>query len=246
MAHPAQLSFFAEVVALFPEQLSGRVIDIGSHDLNGGPHQLIAPRSYLGVDLAPGANVHLIADGTHLPVPTGSFDTAMSSECFEHNPWWPLTLAEMARVTRPSGLVVFSAASTGRAEHGTTRSDGGTASPASVSRGREWYRNLTRRQVVRALDGLDLPTSLICIDRRVSDIYFAAVKEPTTDTDRHKLQHLADVLGARPGPNRYRHSRGSRLALHLFGDRVFRELDHARTRLLRRGRSSQVVPGKSQ
>lgn len=218
MAHPSQLGFFAELIERFPDRFAGRVVDIGSADLNGGPHTLIDPEFYLGVDLAVQDNVDLVSDGARLALADASFDVAMSSECLEHDLGWSSTIANMLRVTRPSGLVAFSAASTGRPEHGTTRSDGGKYSPATVAIGREWYGNLTTRKVRRALRGHGVRTRMIHVDRRSCDIYVAAVVEPSTAEDRQELHAVRAALRGRPGPNRYPFSMWRRIGLRIGGD----------------------------
>jgi SAM-dependent methyltransferase len=65
----------------------------------------------------------------------------LSAECFEHNPFWVETFANMLRMTRPGGLVAFSCASTGRPEHGTART-GINMSPLTHAQGWDHYRNL--------------------------------------------------------------------------------------------------------
>ena len=117
MAHTDQIQFFQQVIQHFPGFFSGKVIDIGSNDINGGPHKYVNASEYVGVDLGPGTNVNLVSRGEEVQLPSGYFDVAMSSECFEHAPTWRAILLNMIRMTRPGGLVAFSCATTGRPEH---------------------------------------------------------------------------------------------------------------------------------
>lgn len=218
MAHPAQLAFFADVVARFPDRFAGRVLDVGSHDVNGGPHTLIAPAWYVGVDLAPGRNVDVVADGAMLAFPSACVDVVMSSECFEHAPAWEAIVAEMIRTLRPGGLIVCSAAATGRREHGTMRSDGGVGSPATVARGQEWYRNLTGRRVRRVLRRCGVRVRTVHVDRRVADVYVVGVKAPTTRADRSACRAVGRALRRRPGANRSPRPWRQRIVLRVGGD----------------------------
>ena len=213
------MAFFAEVVAAFPEHFAGRVLDVGSNDILGGPHTLLRTDRYVGIDLAPLANVGVVARGEALPFAPRRFDVAMSSECFEHARRWRQILIEMVGSTRPGGLVVVSAAATGRSEHGTTRSDGGAASPASAAIGEEWYRNLTRPRVRRALTGLGLGARIVCVDRAAADVYLAAVVHPARPDDvaaLHRIRRTVRARGRADGPRR---PLDERILLRVAGDR---------------------------
>jgi SAM-dependent methyltransferase len=144
VSHPEQRGFFEAVVAANRSLISGaRVLEIGSYDVNGSLRGLFATAAeYTGVDLKEGPGVDLVAFGHEIDAPDGSYDVTLSGECFEHDPHWQDTFVNMARMTRPGGLVAFSCASRGRPEHGTTRTDKGD-SPGTQSRGLDYYRNLT-------------------------------------------------------------------------------------------------------
>jgi SAM-dependent methyltransferase len=174
--HANQMRFFDLVIAEFPERFSGRVLDIGSLDINGGLNDRFNASEYLGVDIGPGANVHLVAQGEDLDLPTGSFDVVMSSECFEHNPAWRATLNNMIRMTRPGGLIVFSCATTGRPEHGTSRSDKGFGAPLAVERGQEYYANVNTGEVWKSIDQAVLSGGFIALNDRIFDLYFVGIK----------------------------------------------------------------------
>jgi SAM-dependent methyltransferase len=143
VSHPEQLGFFRAVVAANTSLItSGRIIEIGSYDVNGTVREIFAGnKEYVGVDLTPGPGVDRVGFGHDVDAPDGSFDIAISGACFEHDPMWRETFANMVRLTRPGGLVAFTCASRGRPEHGTTRSDG-TLSPGTQAVGLDYYRNL--------------------------------------------------------------------------------------------------------
>lgn len=186
MAHPAQLDFFAMAHLFFPNHFEGRVIDIGSLDINGGPHRNISPREYVGVDLAEGPNVNLVSRGEDVDLPSGHFDVAMSSECFEHNPNWRDTFRNMYRLTRPGGLVVFSCATWGRPEHGTTRSDGGYSAPFVVEQGSEHYENVSELSVLGISARLGFSEAWTLVEPAHCDLFFAGLRKGS-DTSSRKL-----------------------------------------------------------
>lgn len=122
-----------------PEWFSGvSVIEIGSLDINGTVRDFFDnPKTYIGVDVGPGSGVDLVANGEDVDFPGNHFDIAISAECFEHNPEWIATFANMHRMAKTA--VIFTCASDGRPEHGTTRTDPGS-SPLTLQW--DYYRNL--------------------------------------------------------------------------------------------------------
>jgi SAM-dependent methyltransferase len=152
MAHPQQAEYFTSIRAHYPSHFQqARVLEVGSLDINGSVRDLFSGCSYIGVDLQPGPGVDLACPGHLLALPSASFDTVISAECFEHNPFWRETLANMLRMARPGGLVLVSCATTGRKEHGTSRTNP-DASPFTVQERWDYYRNLTARDIERGLN----------------------------------------------------------------------------------------------
>jgi len=117
-------------------------------------------------------------------LPTGHFDTLVSAECFEHNPFWVETFANMLRMTRPGGLVAFSCASTGRPEHGTARTSP-NLSPLTHAQGWDYYRNLDADDFMNTfhLQGwFDYFHFLYC--PRMFDLYFYGFRKGGTQEIR--------------------------------------------------------------
>lgn len=143
MAHGAQNEYFRRVRDKFPDHFSwSNVLEVGSLNINGSVRDLFSTCNYIGCDVGHGPGVDIVVPGQELRFRNNSFDTAISAECFEHNPYWVETFTNMTRMTRPGGLVTFTCAGEGRPEHGTTRSDVGS-SPLTVGLGWDYYRNLT-------------------------------------------------------------------------------------------------------
>ncbi|KRF45525.1 hypothetical protein ASH01_06780 [Terrabacter sp. Soil811] len=176
MSHPEQLAFFAAVARANRGLLAdGRLIEIGSYDVNGSIRSLFPARDYVGVDLVAGPGVDIVSFGHDINLPDSHFDAALSGECFEHDPHWKDTFSNMARLTRPGGLVAFTCASTGRPEHGTIRSRA-VESPGTQAEGIDYYQNLSEQdfgglpleELFSAYRFWYLPTSF--------DLYFAGVR----------------------------------------------------------------------
>lgn len=152
MAHPAQAEFISKVREFHPQAFSGvRVLEVGSLDINGSVRELFHNCDYTGADLQLGPGVDLACQGQLLELPSNSFDTAISAECLEHNPYWRETLGNMLRMTKPNGLVLITCATVGRKEHGTTRANP-EASPFTAAANWDYYRNLTARDIEAALN----------------------------------------------------------------------------------------------
>lgn len=142
MAHGEQREFFQKVKASWPWAFKNQwVLEVGSLDINGTVRDFFENCHYVGIDIGPGPGVDAVANGADVDFPTNQFDVSVSAECFEHNPDWVKTFHNMHRMTRRAGLIVFTCASEGRPEHGTSRSDIGS-SPLTVDLGWEYYRNL--------------------------------------------------------------------------------------------------------
>lgn len=77
------------------------MLEVGSLDINGSVREAFSNCDYTGVDLELGPGVDLARQGQSVDFPTGHFDTTISVECLEHNPFWRETVANMLRMTRP-------------------------------------------------------------------------------------------------------------------------------------------------
>ena len=148
MAHPQQVDFCRKVKQLFPEYFENvRVLDIGSLDINGNNRYLFDEYKYVGVDVGPGKNVDVVSKG-HEYNSDEPFDIVISSECFEHDMYYPETIKNCIRLTKSNGLFTFTCASEGRPEHGTRRTRP-QDSPLLAEYG-EWsdyYKNLTEEDI---------------------------------------------------------------------------------------------------
>jgi SAM-dependent methyltransferase len=142
MAHSTQRDFIQYVKDKFPHYFKDtKVLEVGSLDINGTMRSFFDNCDYLGIDVGEGKGVDLVVQGQEYDAPDETYDVCSSGECFEHNPYWAETFANMVRVCKSGGLVFFTCATTGRKEHGTTRTDS-ASSPLTVNIGWEYYKNL--------------------------------------------------------------------------------------------------------
>lgn len=148
MAHPEQREYFNKIKAQHPQFFSGvSVIEIGSLNINGTVRDFFEATSYLGVDVSAGPGVDLVMEGQNVKLPKHTFDIAVSAECFEHNPHWKATFKNMARLAKAA--VIFTCASEGRAEHGTTRT---TPQDSPFTLEWDYYQNLNEKDFREAFD----------------------------------------------------------------------------------------------
>lgn len=119
------------------------ILEIGSYDVNGSTRQSFSfAKSFLGIDLVKGPGVDIVMNGDQIDKLNKKFDIVLSCECFEHAVNWKKIFLKMIDVSKKDSFVVISVASTGRIEHGTTRS-GNWQSPGTKD---EYYKNLTKKE----------------------------------------------------------------------------------------------------
>lgn len=171
MSHLAQMNFVEHVKDKFPDAFVGKdVLEIGSLDINGSVRKFFESCNYIGCDLGVGKGVDIVSHGHMLDYADGYFDTSISCECFEHDKHWKETFANMVRMTR--NLVIFSCASTGRPEHGTS-----SANPSDAPFTTDYYKNLTEADFKSAFD-LDklFKNYTFTYNPDAHDLYFYGVK----------------------------------------------------------------------
>jgi SAM-dependent methyltransferase len=148
MSHPEQMRFVASLTRTFPWHFRNtKVVEVGSLDINGSVRQFFyEPTLYIGCDVGAGPGVDIVCAGHELPF-ANKFDVAISCECFEHDKHWQKTFAKMVEMVKDNGLVIFSCATTGRPEHGTTKS-----SPQDAPYTNDYYKNLTKEDFEASFD----------------------------------------------------------------------------------------------
>lgn len=177
MAHPEQLNFIKKISQSITKDYSNlRILEIGSYDVNGSIRKFFPDSNYIGVDLSAGPGVDIVCEGNKLDHPNETYEITLSCECFEHNPFWIETFENMLRMTKSGGVVIFTCATTGRPEHGTTRTSP-AVSPGSQSVGWDYYQNLTEVDFRNQFQFDEIFDSYFFLtNERSCDLYFFGVK----------------------------------------------------------------------
>lgn len=185
MAHPEQMKFVEIVVShlLRKSWCITKVLEIGSHDVNGSVRSFFCESEYLGVDLSPGKGVDIIASGDKIDLPDYTFDVVISCECFEHNPMWVETFQNMYRMLKAGGVMIVTCASKGRLEHGTTRTSP-NASPGTQALGWNYYKNLRKIDFRKHFQLSDMFEKFAFYTNGASqDLYFVGNKKGRINDD---------------------------------------------------------------
>lgn len=175
MSHAQQLTFVSSVKDLHPTYFDKtKVLEVGSLNINGTVRQFFTDCDYLGIDVGPGKCVDLVCEGQAFDGDSDSFDVAISCECFEHNPYWKETFANMIRVVKSNGLIIMTCATTGRKEHGTSRTSP-KDSPLSIKNGWEYYENLTELDFINGTDLTVFSSYSFSTNDTSKDLYFHGI-----------------------------------------------------------------------
>lgn len=173
MAHAAQIWFCENVKNQFPDHFKNvSVLDIGSLDICGNNRYLFENYTYIGVDLDIGPNVDIASKG-HLYKSEKQFDVVISTECFEHDEYYDLTIKNMYKLLKPNGLFMFTCAAPGRPEHGTTINSS-HSSPFTNN----YYKNLSEEDIRKIIDVDNLFSEYNFFTRNdIFDLYFYGIKK---------------------------------------------------------------------
>jgi len=175
-----------------------RVLDVGSGDINGNNRFLFTNCDYTGNDVVMAKNVTIVSKTKDLPYEENTFDTIISTECFEHDPEYKQSLIKIHKMLKPGGLFVITCAAPGRPEHGTRRttphdSFGTLGNLADMN---DYYKNLDENDLN---DAIDLETHFeywsTYINTKSKDLYFIGLKHGSQHTidEEYKASHVVNT-----------------------------------------------------
>ena len=95
--------------------LKGKVLDIGSLDINGCVRDLF--EDYIGLDQIPGRNVDMVCNAHSLPFKPEFFDVVCCLEVLEHDTNFFQTISESYRVLKQGGYFLLTARANGYEHH---------------------------------------------------------------------------------------------------------------------------------
>ena len=194
MAHAEQREFMKRLSDNLNLKFNNvKVLEIGSLDINGSVRDFFTNCDYVGIDIGEGKGVDIICEGQKFDAPDDSYDQVISCEVMEHNPYWIETFNNMLRMCKPGGLVTMTCATTGRHEHGTTRTIV-CDSPLTVGAGWNYYRNL-RETYFRRKINFDLAFShfYFNVNWQSLDLVFFGIKRVTPISSELEAAWLASV-----------------------------------------------------
>ncbi len=162
-----------------------QVLDVGSGDINGNNRFLFDNCEYNGNDVYNARNVTVVSRTKDLQFSNESFDTIISTECFEHDPDYKESITKIYDMLKPDGLFLFTCASTGRPEHGTRRTsvNDSYGTIAKIEDMQDYYKNLT----IYDINEIKLLSSVFSVWKayynNVSyDLYFVGIKKGSNQT----------------------------------------------------------------
>jgi len=116
-------SSFDKMLAFRNNYLHGReneqltILDLGSQDVNGAYKKIFEGLhwKYIGVDIGAGRNVDIILKDMYKweEFSSDSVDVIISGQAFEHIEFFWLTMREISRILKPSGVCCIIAPSSG-------------------------------------------------------------------------------------------------------------------------------------
>ena len=179
--HKEAREFTLFVRRILSEFFIGKVVlDVGSGDINGNNKFLFENCEYNGNDVIQAPNVTIVSNTKDLPFKDNTFDTIVSTECFEHDPEYKESIIKIYNMLKPNGLFCFSCASTGRPEHGTRRTNPNDSygTIGNLEDMSDYYKNLTEIDLNNVLL---LNTTFSVWDTYYNndskDLYFVGIKK---------------------------------------------------------------------
>tara|TARA_B110000879_G_C11176215_1_gene516095 strand:+ start:783 stop:1385 length:603 start_codon:yes stop_codon:yes gene_type:complete len=174
------------------------VLDVGSGDINGNNRFLFENCDYNGNDVIEAPNVTIVSKTKDLPFQSNTFNTIISTECFEHDPEYKESLIKIYDMLKPNGLLLFTCASTGRLEHGTRRTspDQSYGTIGELNDMSDYYKNLTEQDLndVLPLNKL-FYTWDTYYNASSSDLYFLGVKNTSlTEYTKEYVEHTSNNI----------------------------------------------------
>lgn len=157
------------------------VLDVGSGDFNGTNRVFFDPSCQIhGNDVFPGRNVDLVYKTSELPFFEPTFDTIISSNCFQNDPEFKESIKKIVSILRPGGLLLFSCPTTGCPEFGTRRHvpQASFGAKAGLSKWKDYFRTLTLQDIKDAIPlNSVFSRYIICENKKSHDIFFLGIKK---------------------------------------------------------------------
>ena len=156
--------------------------------MNGTNSYLFENSKVLGLDIEEGPGVDIVCEAQKYDAPDESFDVIVSSECWEHNPYYKESLQNAVRMLNSGGFMLFACATTGRPVHGIASlqphmlqiDPTWTVMPSAKHDDwqTEYYKNVTEKDVRDAIDIDEIFSSYeFVVEENHCDLYFWGFKK---------------------------------------------------------------------
>jgi SAM-dependent methyltransferase len=195
--HKEQINYLNKIKEKFPEAFKNKkVLDIGSFNVNGNEKPWFENCDFIGLDLLPGPGVDIACPANEYDAPDNTFDTIISCECWEHNPYYKESIMNAIRMLKPSGFFIWTCATTGRPVHGTKTQDSIDKINKKTAQGNssenwitmpnvekenwdnEYYKNVTEEDIREFCDvDLIFSSYKFEVENNHCDLYFWGIKK---------------------------------------------------------------------
>jgi hypothetical protein len=180
MAHSDQRIFCESIKTKFPNYfLNKKVLDVGSLDINGNNRFLFQDCDYTGIDIGPGLNVDIVSLAHEFKMPDSTYDVIISTEAFEHDMYYDLSIKNIIKLLKSKGLFLFTCATIGRPEHGTINFRPEDCPLTKHDKNwSQYYKNLTREDFLKIKDFQNsFDTYSFYTNNNMCDLYFYGTKK---------------------------------------------------------------------
>ena len=195
--HKEQKDYLDKIKEKFPEAFKDRkVLDIGSFNVNGNEKPWFDNCDFIGLDLLLGPGVDVACPANEYNEADNTFDTIISCECWEHNPFYKESILNAIRLLKSGGYFIWTCATTGRPVHGTFTQDAIDRNNKATSQGNsaenwitmpnvekedwdnEYYKNVTEVDIREFCD-IDFVFSSyeFEVETNHCDLYFWGIKK---------------------------------------------------------------------
>ena len=195
--HKEQINYLNKIKEKLPNAFNNcKVLDIGSFNVNGNEKPWFENCDFTGLDLLLGPGVDVACPANEYDAPDNTFDTIISCECWEHNPFYRESILNSIRMLKSGGYFIWTCATTGRPVHGTKTQDEIDKKNKKTVQGNssenwktmpnvekedwdnEYYKNVTENDI-REFCNIDLVFSSyeFEIETNHCDLYFWGIKK---------------------------------------------------------------------
>jgi len=88
-------------------EIKGRVLEIGSYDVNGNLNKELAGCDHVKLDMRAGPNVDVVASSHVMPFKRDTIDAVVCADTLEHDSAFWTTMKDIKRVLKPHGAIVL-------------------------------------------------------------------------------------------------------------------------------------------